>query len=110
MINERIFQNPNIGWRRRCPVGQLMAKPCHLSLGIASGLLLRRGETEPHREAVLEAARISGFEIIDIDAFFRSRPDPLDLFPFNQDGVHYTQEGNALIAEEVIRAIESHTR
>lgn len=66
---------------------------------------LRRGEIEPQRDAVLEAARSHEIPIIDIDALFRARADPLDLFPFNQDGVHYTQEGNRLIAERVIGAI-----
>ena len=72
--------------------------------------LLRRGETEPRREAVLEAARSHDLPIIDIDALFRARADPLELFPFNQDGVHYTEEGNRLIAEWVTRAIESRAR
>ena len=69
--------------------------------------LLRRGESEPHREAVLETARSQGLPIVDIDALFKQRADPLDLFPFNQDGVHYTQEGNRLVAEALIRKIES---
>jgi hypothetical protein len=67
--------------------------------------LLRRGENEPRRESVLAAARAAELPIIDIDALFRRRSDPLDLFPFNQDGVHYTQEGNRVIADEVTRAI-----
>ena len=69
--------------------------------------LLRRGEVEPRREAVLEAARSHQIPIIDIDALFRARADPMDLFPFNQDGVHYTQEGNRLISEVLIRTLES---
>ena len=71
---------------------------------------LRRGETEAQRDGVLEAARSHGIPIIDIDALFRARAAPLELFPFNQDGVHYTQEGNRLIADRVIQVLASEPR
>ena len=59
---------------------------------------------------MLEAVRSHGIPIVDVDALFRARPDPLELFPFNQDGVHYTQQGNRLIADWVIRAVEAEAR
>ena len=56
------------------------------------------------RERVLLLVREMGLPVIDIHKAFLARGDPLALFPFRQ-GVHYTEEGNRLVAEEVLRSI-----
>ncbi len=56
------------------------------------------------RDRVLAFVRGLGLPIIDIHDVFQAHSDPLALFPFHQR-LHYNEEGNHLIAEEVLRAI-----
>ncbi len=58
----------------------------------------------PNRGPVLTVARDLGLPVIDLHPIFQAHPDPLALFPFRQSG-HYTEEGNRIVAEEVLRSI-----
>jgi hypothetical protein len=66
----------------------------------------RYGETilTREREDVLSAAEKAGLPTLDIHKTFASHEDPLTFFPFRLPG-HYTEEGNRLVAEEVLRSI-----
>ena len=57
-----------------------------------------------HRQSILAIVRDSGIPVIDVHARFRLQSDPLSLFPFGRFG-HYNEEGNRLVAEEVLRSI-----
>lgn len=56
------------------------------------------------RDDVLSVADRAGLPVVDIHSIFTSRPDPLSLFVFRLPG-HYTEEGNGLVAEEVLRSL-----
>ena len=56
------------------------------------------------RDAVLAASDRAGLPTVDIHRTFSSHHDPLTFFPFTLPG-HYTEEGNRLVAEEVLRRI-----
>ena len=58
----------------------------------------------PDRDQVLAVVNKAGIPIIDIHESFKSHPDPLSLFPFRLVG-HYNQEGDRLVAEQVLRSI-----
>jgi hypothetical protein len=55
----------------------------------------------PDRDAALAAAASVGLPIIDVHQAFIAQKDPLDLFPFRQEG-HYTEEGNRIVADYVL--------
>lgn len=57
------------------------------------------------RQRVLETISAIGIPIIDIHPIFASHSDPLTLFPFRLRG-HYTEEGNQLVAGEVLRFLD----
>jgi hypothetical protein len=57
-----------------------------------------------HRQTILAMVRTTGIPIIDVHARFRLQRDPLKFFPFERFG-HYNEEGNRLVAEEVLRSI-----
>jgi hypothetical protein len=59
-----------------------------------------------HRTDVLSVVRSLDISIIDIDPVFRAHGDPLSLFPFRAQG-HYTETGHRLVADEVLRILES---
>jgi hypothetical protein len=56
------------------------------------------------RDAVLAASDRAGLPRVDMHRTFSSHHDPLTFFPFRLPG-HYTEEGNRLVAEEVLRSI-----
>lgn len=60
----------------------------------------------PNRERVLAVVQELGLPLIDLHPVFQAHPDPLSLFPFRIEG-HYTEEGHRLVAEEVLRTLES---
>ena len=60
--------------------------------------------TDYHRQSILSIVRGIDLPIIDIDASFQKQSDPLSLFPFGRFG-HYNEEGNRVVAEEVLRRI-----
>jgi hypothetical protein len=57
-----------------------------------------------HRQSILAVVRDAGLPIIDVHARFQRERDPLKFFPFGRFG-HYNEEGNRLVAEEVLRSI-----
>lgn len=57
-----------------------------------------------HRQSVLAVVKDTGIPIIDVHARFQRESNPLSLFPFGRFG-HYNEEGNRLVAEEVLRSI-----
>jgi PAS domain-containing protein len=57
-----------------------------------------------HRQEVLDVVKQIGVPIIDVHARFQRESDPMKLFPFGRFG-HYNEEGNRLVAEEVLRFI-----
>jgi hypothetical protein len=59
---------------------------------------------EKDRQQVLATLNTIGISLIDIHSAFQARGDPLALFPFRR-AVHYTIEGNGVVAEQVIRNI-----
>jgi hypothetical protein len=59
---------------------------------------------DPLRTRVLSAAKKAGLPVIDIHQTFKRHADPVGLFPLRLSG-HYTEEGNRLIAAEVLRAV-----
>lgn len=64
------------------------------------GLMMEGGE----RDDVLAVADRAGLPVVDIHPTFTNRPDPLALFTLRLPG-HYTEEGNRLVAEEVLRSL-----
>jgi hypothetical protein len=56
------------------------------------------------RDDVLSTAHRAGLPVVDIHSTFTRQQDPLSLFPFRLPG-HYTEEGNRLVAEEILQAI-----
>ena len=56
------------------------------------------------RHSILAIVRDLDIPIIDVHARFQLQTDPLSLFPFGRFG-HYNEEGNRLVAEEVLRSI-----
>jgi hypothetical protein len=61
---------------------------------------------EYHRESILAIVKSTSVPIVDVHAAFQRESDPMRLFPFGRFG-HYNEEGNRLVAEEVLRAIGS---
>jgi hypothetical protein len=57
-----------------------------------------------YRDQVLAAVGTIGIPVIDLYPIFQTYGDPLALFPFRRS-VHYNEEGNRLIAEEILRSI-----
>lgn len=62
-------------------------------------------ERDYHRESVLSIVTDIGIPIIDLHPRFARESDPLTLFPFRRFG-HYNEEGNRLVAEQVLRSID----
>jgi PAS domain S-box-containing protein len=58
-----------------------------------------------HRQSVLAVVKDTGIPVIDVHARFQRESDPLTLFPFGRFG-HYNEDGNRLVAEEVLRLID----
>jgi hypothetical protein len=56
------------------------------------------------RDRVLALIKTLGLPLIDMHSVFQAHRDPVALFPLRK-GTHYTEEGNRLIAEEVLRSI-----
>jgi len=56
------------------------------------------------RSGVLDLVTNLGIPIIDLDATFRARADPLSLFPFRATG-HYNETGHQVVAAEVLKSI-----
>jgi hypothetical protein len=63
----------------------------------------------PHRGEILGLVASLEIPIVDVQETFDSHPDPLSLFPFRLRG-HYTDEGYALAAAAVLRAVEPRMR
>ncbi len=57
-----------------------------------------------YRDRVLAAVSTLGIPLIDLHPVFQAHGDPLALFPF-RIGYHYTEEGQRLVAEEILRAL-----
>jgi PAS domain S-box-containing protein len=57
-----------------------------------------------HREAVLDVVKEIGLPIVDVHAAFQRESDPMKFFPFRRFG-HYNEEGNRIVAEEVLKVI-----
>lgn len=66
---------------------------------------IQTGVSHPWREVVLSIAGGLGLPVVDIERAFREHPDGLSLFPFRLPG-HYTEEGNRVVAEAVLVAID----
>lgn len=63
------------------------------------------GQQTAWREEVLALVQDVGLPIIDINAAFRREPDALSFFPFRRNG-HYDGRGTAVVAREVLAAID----
>ena len=61
-------------------------------------------EVNMRRYAVLRTVSKAGVPVIDMHPVFMARKDPLSLFPLRISD-HYNEEGNRLVAEEVLRSI-----
>jgi hypothetical protein len=61
--------------------------------------------TNSHRQQILMLVRNIGFPVIDIHLVFQAQKDPVALFPWRLGGGHYTEVGNQLVAEEILRSI-----
>lgn len=59
-----------------------------------------------YRADVLRVVREIGLPLIDLHPAFAAVPDPLQLFASRQVGSHYSGDGNRLVAEVVLRAVE----
>jgi hypothetical protein len=57
-----------------------------------------------HRQAVLDVVEKIGLPIVDVHAAFQGESDPMKFFPFRRFG-HYNEEGNRVVAEEVLKVI-----
>jgi lysophospholipase L1-like esterase len=66
----------------------------------------RQERRDPNRSAVLQTANKAGLPVIDMLPIFMAHKDPLSLFPLRLGG-HYNEEGNRLVAEQVLRALSS---
>lgn len=56
------------------------------------------------RDSILEVAKQLGIFVVDLHPAFIKYGDPVSLFPFRRHG-HYTEEGNRLVAEEILKAL-----
>ena len=56
------------------------------------------------RESILAIVRNIDLPIIDIHDSFQSQSDPLSFFPFGRFG-HYNEDGQRVVAEQVLRSI-----
>ena len=61
-------------------------------------------EPNPDRDVVLRIVQDLGLQVIDVHQVFANHKDPVSLFPLRLDG-HYTEEGNRIVAEYVLRAL-----
>jgi hypothetical protein len=61
---------------------------------------------EAIRSAILTLGESAGIPVVDIHKKFQAENDPLSLFPFRRT-FHYNEEGNRLVAEEVLRSLSS---
>jgi hypothetical protein len=61
---------------------------------------------QPPRARVIELASELGLAAIDLAPRFAAQRDPARLFPFGLPG-HYTAQGYALVAEEILGALEA---
>lgn len=61
----------------------------------------------PLRDDVLRLVREIGLPIVDLHEVFRGLPDPLAIFPLNFPSPHYGVVGHTLVAEAVLRALET---
>jgi hypothetical protein len=59
---------------------------------------------DDQRESILAMVRDINLPVIDIYSSFQEQRDPLSLFPFRRFG-HYTEEGNRVVAEVVLRSV-----
>jgi hypothetical protein len=57
-----------------------------------------------HRQAVLDIVEKIGLPTVDVHAAFQRESDPMKFFPFRRFG-HYNEEGNRVVAEEVLKVI-----
>jgi SGNH hydrolase-like domain, acetyltransferase AlgX len=65
-------------------------------------------EKTRYYDAVVAGMRARAIPVIDIVRVFESHRDALSLFPYRRS-VHYTDQGNELVAEAVLRAIAPST-
>jgi hypothetical protein len=59
---------------------------------------------DQNRGRVLKIIESLSIPLIDVHPVFLQQPDPLALFPFRVPA-HYNEEGNRLVAEQVLRSI-----
>jgi PAS domain S-box-containing protein len=59
-----------------------------------------------NRQAVLDDVKNIGLPIIDLHAAFQREGDPVRFFPFRRFG-HYNEEGNRVVAEEVLTVLSA---
>ena len=57
------------------------------------------------RDLVLDLVARLKLPVVDAHAVFEAHRDPLSLFPFRQFA-HYTEEGQALVARQILRCLE----
>jgi hypothetical protein len=57
-----------------------------------------------HRESILAIVKRTGVPIVDVHDAFQREGDAMRFFPFGRFG-HYNEEGNRLVAAEVLRSI-----
>ncbi|SPP66175.1 hypothetical protein [Nitrospira lenta] len=56
------------------------------------------------RDRIIEVVKQLGIFVVDLHPAFIKHGDPVSLFPFRRYG-HYTEEGNRLVAEEILKAL-----
>jgi hypothetical protein len=64
-------------------------------------------DREYRKDEVLSIVQGAGVRVIDVETAFRETGDPLALFPFRRFG-HYNEAGHQLVAETVLKALESN--
>jgi hypothetical protein len=64
--------------------------------------------TIKHKD-VLTIVSSLGIPVVDVEPAFRAQGDPLSLFPFRSVG-HYIDAGHRLVADEVLRRLQSSSR
>lgn len=57
------------------------------------------------RDMILDIAKGSGLDVIDVYPVFKKDPDPLSFFPYRQP-VHYNAKGYELVAGEVLKRLQ----
>ncbi len=63
-------------------------------------------EKSVYRDEVLSIVKSLNISVIDIYAIFLRQDDPLSMFPFRTMNAHYTEEGYAIVAREILHAIK----